>query len=379
MFSDIEKKRRIDAAIKLMEQEDLKGIYLIGNGTVGTNAFGCFRYYVNTRVFFHLSSAVLTPDGKLVGVAANQMGRLGMIGRSFLDDCVVNVDQLGGVIDYIKACGITKGRLGVLMEVLPSSWLHRMKAELPEVEFVDVADQILAIRMVKSEEEIEMQRICGKIADVGYQAMCENAKPGMYENELVAICDRAMQRLGMEDSFALIASGRFSAKENGLTTLHNYSSINRQLQVGDSVAMEITPRYAGYWTQIVRTISIGEPNPDLDEFRRVTVGAIKAATDIMKAGIPVGDLVKAMRAYTESAGYKFNMPAGHIAGVDLNEERIFEENTRPLLPGMLVILHPTVVNDVLPSGIFWGESYLVTETGFEPVMSSGSELFVTGK
>ena len=71
------------------------------------------------------------------------------------------------------------------------------------------------------------------------------------------------------------------------------------------------------------------------------------------------------------------MPCGHIAAIDLNEERLSEDNTRPLAPGMLVIIHPTILNDKLPSGIFWGESYLVTETGYEAVMESPDDLFVS--
>ena len=175
----------------------------------------------------------------------------------------------------------------------------------------------------------------------------------------------------------LVTSGRFSAEKNELPTLHNVAAINRKIEKGDSIAMEITPRYNGYWTQIVRTISVGEDNADLDEFRRVTVGGIEAAKKVMKAGVPVGDLVKAMRAYIEGEGYKLSMPCGHIAGVDLNEERLTEDNERPLAPGMLVIMHPTVLNDKLPSGIFWGESYVVTEDGYEAVMSSSSDLFTS--
>ena len=49
-----------------------------------------------------------------------------------------------------------------------------------------------------------------------------------------------------------------------------------------------------------------------------------------------------------------------------------------LTPGMCVILHPTVVSDQVKNGIFWGESYLVTETGYEKIMESSCELYVSG-
>ena len=377
MFSDVERKRRLDAAVQLMKEENLEAIFLIGNGTVGTNAFGCFRYFTDNRVFFNLSSAVITPDGKIMGVVSSAVGKANLVKASFIKEAVVNGNQVDGVVQILKNNGISGGRLGIFSEVLPAPWAHRLMNAMPGLELVDISEQAFNIRLHKSEEEIEAQRVCGRIADAGYKAFCDAAKPGVTEHELVAAAEHAMQKLGMEQSFMIISSGRFSAENNQMPTLHNTSSINKTLEVGDSVAMEITPKYRGYWTQIVRTISIGEPNDDLEEFRSITVGAIEAAKSILRAGIPIGDVVKKMREYVESKGYRLGMPCGHIAAVDLNEERMTEDNDRLILPGMLLIIHPTVLKGDMQSGIFWGESYLAHEDGCEPVMESSSDLFIS--
>ena len=377
MFSEIERNRRMGEAAKLIKAEGLQAIYLVGNSNVGPNAFGCFRYFVDSRVFFHIMSVIIMPDGEPIAIVNNAMGKASLVANSFIRETAVSLDQLGGVIETLKSRGLTKGRLGVLLEILPASWLMRMKNELPELEFVDVSEKIFAIRSEKSPEEVEAQRVCAKIADAGYKALCDTVKPGMLENELVAEMDKAMQKLGAEESFMLISSGRFSASDNKLSTLHNTSALNRRIEMGDSVAAEITPRYNGYWTQIVRTISVGEYNSDADEFRRVVVGAIAAAKAKLRAGVPVCTIVNTMQEFIEGEGYKLLMPCGHIAAVDLNEERLTNDNMRPLAPGMLVIIHPTVVKGDLPTGIFWGESYIVTEDGYEAPMSSGSELYTS--
>ncbi len=377
MFSEQERQRRFEKARQMIRDEGLSAVYLLGNGTVGPNAFGNYRYLADNRVFFFLMSVVILPEGEPIAVVNNPMGKSNLVGRSFLREVAVNGDQLGGVIEILQSRGITSGRLGVLMEVLPTSWLLRLRKELPDMELVDVSEPLFAIRTEKSQEEAETQRRGGAVADAGYQALCHEIRPGMYENEVVAIAERAMQRMGAEEFFILISSGRFSAENNAMTTLHNTASINRRIEKGDSVGLEITPRYNGYWTQIVRTVSVGEPNADLDAFRAVVVGAIAAGTSVMRPGLTVGELVRTMRAYVEAEGYQWSMPCGHIAGVDLNEERLTEDNPRPLAPGMLVILHPTVLRPGLTYGIYWGESYLVTENGCEPVMTSSSQLCVT--
>jgi len=377
MFSEQERQRRLDGARKLIRDNDLKAIYLLGNSTVGTNAFGCFRYFVDSRIIFFLMSVVILPEGEPVAVVNNTMGKLNLVGRSFIREAEINLDQLGGVISILKSHGITSGKLGVLLEVMPASWMLRLKKELPGLELVDVSEQIFALRAEKSPEEAEAQRIGGKVAEAGYEALCRELRPGMYENEAVAIIDRAMQRLGSEESFNLITSGRFSAKDNAMPTLHNTASINRRIEKGDCVALEITPRYNGYWTQMARTVCVGEPNPEAEEFHAIIVGAIAAATAMMRPGVPVGEMVRVMREYVESRGYTFAMPCGHIAAVDLNEERTFEGNPRLLNEGMMVILHPTVLKEGMTSGIYWGESYLVTADGCEPVMPGSQTLCVT--
>ena len=51
MFSDGEKKRRVEAVRGLMQDEKLDVLLTIGNGCVGTNAYGCFRFLTAANVY----------------------------------------------------------------------------------------------------------------------------------------------------------------------------------------------------------------------------------------------------------------------------------------------------------------------------------------
>ena len=377
MFSEKERQRRLDNTAGLIRDEELQAIWITGNGTVATNDFGCYRYFTDCRVSFYVAGAIITSKGELIGVAKDENERETFCKETFIKEAVINKDQVAGAAEILKSKGIKTGRVGVLMDVLPSAWKHQMLSMIPGLEFVDVSAQIFALRTIKSMEEIETQRICAKIADAGYAAICEAAVPGAKESEIVAAGNYAMQKMGMEQSFMLISSGRFSIEKNTMQLLHHTSSIDNTLTKGDSVALEMTPRYNGYWTQIVRTISVGAPNPDLEEFVRVTRGSIEAGKAVMKAGLPISEMVAAMDRYAVAEGYRCREPLGHICAVDLNEERVSKTNERLLTPGMCVILHPTVVNDQVPNGIFWGESYIVTDTGYEKIMDSSCELYVS--
>ncbi len=377
MFSDAERARRLKKLNEVMESRGLDAIYLPGNSTVGTNAYGDYRYLTDNRVIFYLSNVIMPRGGEPIGVAANTMSKVMLTQKTFVKDVVIDLDQLNGIIGILKQACSEDSTVGTLLEVLPAAWLKRIHSELPKVRFVDITNDMFLVRMDKSAEEVEAQRVCGRIADAGYRAVCEALRPGMYENEVIALLDREMQRMGSEESFSLITSGGFNSQTGDLPALHNCAASNRRIEAGDVLAMEITPRYYGYWCQLVRTICVGSKNEAVDEFRGVVCRAIAEATKILKPGVKIGELYDAMKASVEAEGYRMAMPCGHICAMDLNEERITPNNERPVLEGMVVILHPTVLKNEMETGIYWGESYLVTSDGCEALAGESSLLEVT--
>jgi len=377
MFTTTERNRRLKAMSDLMERTGLRAIYLTGNSTVGPHSYGYNRYFTDRRVFFYLSSVVFVKDLEPIAVVNDLMGKLNLVESSFINEAVINSDQIDGVIGILKDHGIESGLVGTILDIMPSAWLLRLREALPDVEFVDVAEELYPIRTVKSDEEIEVQRISASIAVAGYRAICDTVKPGMYESQVVAELEKVMQSLGAEESFALITSGKFSMIDNKLPPLHNFTAFNRIIEDGDVVSVEITPRYRGYWSQIVRTVCVGELNHDANTIRQVGVDAIAAAKPLMKAKTRVCDIVRSMREHTEGAGYRFMHPCGHITGVDLAEEDLSESNMRELETGMLIVTHPTVWVGEHDTTMYWGESYIITDEGIEEPMQGYDEMFVT--
>jgi Xaa-Pro aminopeptidase len=113
---------------------------------------------------------------------------------------------------------------------------------------------------------------------------------------------------------------------------------------------------------------------------KIVSGAIEDVLVELRPGNPISSIAKRLRRYIESRGYIFALPCGHICGLALNEERLGEANERPLVPGMAVIIHPSVITPDIPTGIFWGQTYLITESGYESLMKTDNELHsVPGK
>ena len=376
MFSKEERQRRLDAASALMSENGLNAIMLIGNGATAIRAYGCFRYFVDNRIYYHMQGAILLPSGEAAIAAASPTHILPLHLRGFDDVTLCGEDIIGGIIRVMKAKGVTSGKIGASLEMVPYGYYQRLKAELPEIELVDVTEKIFTLRASRSPEETALYPICAKVADIGYKAVCEAAKPGMAEHEISAVLDHAMKLNGAEETFTLMSSGRFSLEDNKLPMLHYSAAPSRILQQGDSISLEITPRCQGYWAQLVRTISIGEPSEGLKTMHRVVTGAIEGAAKLLTPGRKMADVIAFVDDYVTKAGFIPSLPLGHICAVDLNEERVDRSSPVVLSEGMAVILHPTVLAEGLTSGIYWGETYLVTKDGGKCLAESSKELLI---
>jgi Xaa-Pro aminopeptidase len=289
-----------------------------------------------------------------------------------VSDCQFSDDLLADAVKLLKDRGISSGRIGVSFEMLSVAWHRRLNEALPAVEWVEVHDRMMQIRSKHSEEEADICRKGAALADGSYEAALKAIRPGATEFEIVAASEGFSRPRGAEEFFSLIGSGKYSFK-NG-TNLIFYYPTHRRLEVGDSVLMEITPRCEGYWTQVVRAVSVGEPNPDLEAIQKVCRGAINAGLEQFGPGKKVSDVVLAMEPYVADCGYLLKPPFGHISGVDLVEGRVSPKNEMVLTPGTSVTIHPTVFTLDEKNWSFCGETYLVTQDGYERLNLAGDEL-----
>ena len=111
MFSVIERNRRFKAADEMMKKEGLSGLLMVGNGAVGTNSYGCFRYLTDNRVYYYLLTAVFAPDKEPVAIATSFISQLEFINNSFIKDCRIFSDAVEGICAIFEEMELNrKGR-----------------------------------------------------------------------------------------------------------------------------------------------------------------------------------------------------------------------------------------------------------------------------
>jgi len=379
IFTVAEKEARHSVIRQMLLADDLNALLLIGDTNFDTGFCGHLRYYTNLRTVFFREAVVVFPDSEPVlytphAIPESLLHRQTSVAHRFVDDYRYSGDIIADVIKLLKQRGVSSGRIGINLELLSVPWYRYLKQELPQIEWVEMHARLMQIRFKHTQEEADVYRKGATLADGGFEAALKVIRPGVSEYEIVAEIEHFARARGAEENFSLIASGKFSFGDAN-TFPFLYPPSARRIEAGDSITMEITPRYEGYWTQLVRTVNVGLPNADVEKLHKVCCGAIRSGLEEFKPGKTVREVVLAIESYVNDSGYLLKPPLGHICGVDIVEARILRENEMVLELGQGVIIHPQICTPDEKACLLWGETYLLTEDGYERLNRAGDELY----
>lgn len=111
------------------------------------------------------------------------------------------------------------------------------------------------IRKKRSREECRLVEKCAELALSGYEALCAAVQNNVTESKLVSELDYAMKKQGAEETLTTLNCG-FLNDANGMGLLHSAANSQKAVKYGDCIAAAITPRYNGYWVQMLRTLCV---------------------------------------------------------------------------------------------------------------------------
>ena len=183
-FSPTERKARYQAIRDMMKRDHLQALLLIGDTNVGPDFYGDFRYMVDNRIIFYRQIALVFADSEPVLFAGSAIQRQAAERRSSVKDCRFSDNFVVDIAKLLKERGVSAGRVGVNFEVLPVFWHNYLRQELPQIEWIETHKQIMDIRVRHTEEEANIYRKGGPLADGGYEAALNLIRPGVSEFEI---------------------------------------------------------------------------------------------------------------------------------------------------------------------------------------------------
>jgi len=275
--------------------------------------------------------------------------------------------------------GLLSEPLGVDAVELPV--LFALQAE--GIDVVDGQQLMQKARVIKTQDEITLLNTACMMVDAAYEELYRAMRPGVRENECVALVNRVLYEMGSEfvEGVNAISGERCSP--------HPHVYTDRALRPGDPAYFDILHSFMGYRTCYYRTFAIGSASRSMiDAYKRCRY-YLDAAIDIIRPGVTTADVVS-LWPRAEEFGFPdeeaaFALQFGHGVGLTIWEKPIFSrlvslDHPEEIREGMVFALET-----FWPAADGWSaarieEQLVVTKEGCEVITRFPAEdLLIAGK
>jgi Xaa-Pro aminopeptidase len=367
-FTTAERDRRWERARGLMAEQGWDALLVSGeDGLCGGN----FRYLADFRPVKGHTLLLLPLEGEPVLWVEHRVHEQAAKKLSFVADARFAHDCGQAAGDALAERGLASAVVGSEeLALLPASWYIAWSQRFPSLRIVDASRELAQLRRLKSAEEIELCRRSCEVADGSYEHLVPKMREGMTEHEIDAELEYYCRLNGAERLFNVYAVSSLAELP--------WSASARKLERGRAALLEISPQVNGYWTQLVRVVSVGPPPAILAEMHKVTMAAMDEALADLAPGIVIGRPLGKMERIIEQAGFEvMATDTGHDLGCTLGEHVTWltRETSFEAEPGQVFEIHPVVMH---PDGgcLLIGDTYLITENGIERMNRAARELAV---
>lgn len=233
---------------------------------------------------------------------------------------------------------------------------------------VNLNKAYVALRQVKSTEEIDWLRVGAHFSDLGMMALQDNLRAGITESALGDAIERAYVPLG--GAHVIHYLGVTPMRDPQIAVPAQFPSA-RAVAAGDIVFAEISAAFWDYSGQVLRSFALGEPTPLYRDLHAAADAAFDAIVAVLRDGATPQQVIDAARAI-EDAGFTTIDDLLHGYGGGYLPP-ILGTASRPAGPvpqepfraGMTVVIQPNVVTKDGKAGVQTGELVLITEHGIE--------------
>jgi Xaa-Pro aminopeptidase len=218
--------------------------------------------------------------------------------------------------EILKAEGVAGMPLGI--DVVEPPFLFALQNLGIEVR--DGQQVMLEARMIKSHDELTLLNMAAAMVDGVYQDIYEALKPGVRENEIVALATKRLYEMGADcvEAINSISGERCSP--------HPHNFTDRLIRPGDQAFFDIIMSFIGYRTCYYRTFNVGRATAAQIAAYRKAREWMDAAIALIKPGVTTDTIASAFPQARE-IGFESEMAAFglnfcHGIGLGLHERPI---------------------------------------------------------
>jgi Xaa-Pro aminopeptidase len=307
-FSRAEYERRYNNIRRMMGERRLDGLLIIGGSAAYGRLWFNVRYVTNMMGKAEMANYCFFPKEGEPAVVTRPGHSLagGMLARTAVRNVIVGRPSvLDAIVNEIKERGYDKGRIGIVeydpYTSIPKNHWDFFTAHLPQAEFVLVTKEFIALRLLKSAEEIQFLERSAEFGDIGIAAMRDRVKPGMTEGEVFGIVHEAVMKAGGE--MGMIQLGSCSMLDPDIND-QRPRPVERVIGERDIINNELGVFYNGYEAQCGRPVVTGEPTAEYREMFDIAVEGYRRLAPTLEAGKSSDDSIQAMQ-FIRDTDYEF--------------------------------------------------------------------------
>ena len=269
------------------------------------------------------------------------------------------------IADILREEGVADMPLG--LDVVEMPMLRELEAAGIDVR--DGQQVMLDAREIKNKDEILLLSQAASMVDGVYHDIYEFLKPGIRENDVVALATKRLLEMGSEQVEAInsIAGERCSP--------HPHVFSDRYIRPGDQAYFDIIHSFNGYRTCYYRTFAVGRATQAHRDAYTKARELIDSAIALVKPGTSTADIAKLWPSANEfgfnSEMEAFGLQFGHGLGLGLHE--------RPVISRLNSIDNPVEIKEgmVFALETYWpaGDGHSAARIEEELVVTAdGAEL-----
>ena len=262
------------------------------------------------------------------------------------------------------------------VETLPKRFIKQVRERYPMHHYGRTAPILNALRMVKSEEEIDLTRQACNITSDAFRRCLETVKPDMYEYEVQAEIEYIFKRNNATGhAYAPIIAGGKNA-----CCLH-YSKNQSLLHDGDLILFDIGCEYKNYSSDLSRTIPInGKFTERQKQCYNAVLRVMKQITKLYRPGGCINEINETTHRLMEQEMIQLGLftqedvqrqnpdqplerkylmhGMSHHIGLDVHDSI---DKFKPFAPGMILTCEPGIYIREEGIGIRIENDLLITE------------------
>jgi len=288
-------------------------------------------------------------------------------------------DAVTEIKALLVEAGVADAPVGI--DIVEPPFLFEMQRQGLTV--ADAQQHMLDARVIKSVDEIMLLNQAAAMVDGVYQDIVDVLKPGIRENEIVALANKRLYELGSDQVEAV------NAISGERCNPHPHNFTDRIIRPGDQAFFDIIHSFNGYRTCYYRTFGVGSATQiqrdAYTQAREWMDGAIAA----IKPGVGTDTVAKTLPK-AEDFGFEnelaaFGLQFAHGLGLGLHERPIISrlnslEHPIELQVGMVFAMETYFPASDGISAARIEEEVVVTEHGTEILTKfPAQELFVANE